>query len=313
MSGKKKRKANTIQRSFIGEAKEIFATTLRFFRVYPISLLPLLLCWGIYAATILYMEYYFDWNTYPQWINCLIVFGCIVAFCTIYGIACLILLELIQQIETGEKLCIGRATFDAFSRDFWKSLPLLLIWAILWFVLALLETLFSKRKEKETERELSARSAVGTLLGDGGSFGWSAAFFSALSKGIRMTVFLMLPAIAWENLGTLKSFKKGLKILKDVKESFVVAYGATGVFAALVMLIPGLIYYADAKLELNLPETVWYGVLIYMAFAASLSLLVEQLYMAQLYLWHMLWEKQKTTKKFGTTMKPSFFDKVNSL
>jgi len=83
------------------------------------------------------------------------------------------------------------------------------------------------------------------------------------------------------------------------------------------MLVPGIIYYVDSKMTLNLPEPFWVAVLIYMAFATSLSFMIEQLYVAELYLWYIRWEKesgqQKKTKKLSRTTRPTFFDGINSL
>ena len=98
-----------------------------------------------------------------------------------------------------------------------------------------------------------------------------------------MIVFLILPAIAWEDLGPVNAFRKGPYILGEVKKEFMVAYGMSGIFALTVMAVPGVIYYVDQKLTLNLPELFWVAVLIYMAFASSFSLTIEQLYVAKLY------------------------------
>lgn len=113
-----------------------------------------------------------------------------------------------------------------------------------------------------------------------------------------MVVFLILPAIAWEDLSTSKAFAKGFKILGEEKKEFLVAYGITGIFTISVMLIPTIIYTINDKLSLNLPESFWIGVLVYMAFAASLSFLVEQLYVAELYFDYMKGEKKTLSGSF---------------
>jgi len=306
-----------VHKSFWTETREVLTTSLRFFRVHPISIVPLISCWCVYAATILYMEYFFDWEMYSGTINVLICFGCFFLFSMVYGIACLILLEMVKQIETGEKISLLRASRDAIFRDFWKACPILLIWAVIWFVLSLLSALLSKSKDKNETEEISAHSAVGTLLGSDETFSLTGAFFSALSKGVRMVTFLILPAIAWEDMGPIKALKKGLMVLKNTKGSFLVAYGTTGIFTMLVMVVPALIYGISEKMELTLPEPFWYVVLIYVAFASSLSFLVEQLYVAQLYLWHMSWEKENakngTNKSLESIRKPSFFDGINDM
>ena len=306
-----------VHKSFWTETREVVTSSLRFFRVHPISIVPLLLCWCVYATTILYMEYFFDWEMYSGTINVLICFGCFLLFSMVYGIACLILLEMVQQIEKGKKVSLLRASRDAIFRDFWKACPVLLTWAIIWFVLSLLSALFSRNKDKNGTKEISAHSAVGTLLGSDETVNSISAFFNVISKGVRMVTFLILPAIVWEDMGPIKAFKKGLVVLKNAKGSFLVDYGTTGLFAIFVLFVPALIFKINSDFELNLPESFWYVVLIYVAFASSLSFLVEQLYVAQLYLWHMVWEKENTqngtNKSFESTEKPSFFDGINDM
>ena len=302
-------------KSSICDAKNIFLSSLRFFRTYPKSIFPLLFCWIIYASTILYMEYNFDWNKYSMQLNILIVFGIYVLFALSYGIACLIVLEIAQQVEQGEKPSFFNAVKDAMIKDLWKAIPIILLWAILWFILSLLAALFSKIRSTE-KSDLTAHSAVGTLLGDGKKFSLTSTFFHALSKGIRMVTFLIFPAIAWEDLGTAKAFRKGLHVLGEIKKDFLIAYGVTGLFFLMVMFVPALIFYIDSKLSLELPGFFWALVLIYMAFAMSLSFLVEQLYVAELYLWYMKWEResaQNTSQKLSDTARPSFFDDINSM
>lgn len=307
----------------ISSAKDIFTSSLRFFRVHPISLLPMLVCWSGYAAVILYVNYGYDWNSKTTTEAVIFAICCFLAYAIMFGVSNLILLEMIQQVESGKSISLGKAVIDAIFKDLWKALPLLLVWGIIWFVLAFISALLSRKgggDDREVEN-FSAKNAVGTLLGDKGGFRLSSAFFDALSKGIRMVVFLMLPAIAWEGYSPLKSFKKGLKILGDIKVHFIVAYGATAIFAALVLLAPAIIYMIDGKFDLQLPQPFWVAVLIYMAIASSLSLIVEQIYVAELYMWHFDWERineerislGKLPIPFGNTAKPSFFDKENTL
>lgn len=88
---------------------------------------------------------------------------------------------MVQQVKNGKKIKMGAAIKDAFLRDFWKALPVLLVWAVIWFLLNLLQVIFSKSKgNSKASGELTAHSAVGTLIGDGGSFGLSSLSFQAL-------------------------------------------------------------------------------------------------------------------------------------
>ena len=291
---------------------------LHFFKVHPISLLPMLVCWSGYAAIILYASYGYDWNGYSNSTNLLFSLCIYLAFSLLFGLASLILLEMVQQTESGKPISLIKSIADAIFRDLWKALPLLLIWGLIWFCLAVLSVLFSKKNNKSSgnKESFSAHNAVGTLLGDEKEFSSLSAFLDAVSKGVRMAAFLMLPAIAWEELSPLKAFRKGSEILKVAKWNFAEAYGKSGIFAFLVLLIPALIYKMDAELNLQLPETFWIFTLIYIAIASSLILIVEQIYMAELYLWYFNWQKENEKNKalgkpyipFNKSRRPDFFD-----
>lgn len=302
----------------LGSSKNIFSHSIRFFKTYPISILPVLISWAGYAAIVLYADFGYDWSKYSTEINFLFLFGCYISFAILFGLANLVVLEMMQQIESGNPISLAKATGEAIVKDLWRSLPLLLVWGFLWCILSILTALFSKKNgsEKTESESFSAHNAVGALLGEGVQMSLSAAFFQALSKGLRMTVFLMLPAIAWEDVSASKSFRKGLDILKDIRTHFVVAYGMTGLFTVLILLPPALLYKLDDIFHLQLPEMAWIIVFLYVAFASSLGLIVEQIYVAELYLWHIDWRKKNEERlargqlrlPFGRTRMPSFFD-----
>jgi len=302
-------------------SKDIFISTLKFFKKYPVCIVPLLICWCVYAWVIIYSEYYFDWNKYAWPINLGIVFSCYILFSLMYGFSCLFILELMQQAETAGKVIVVKAFFDALFRDFFKSLPLLFIWALIWFLLMLLSAIFSRDDKNDNDKELTAKAAVGTLMGEGDSISFSSSFFHALSKIVRMTTFMILPVIAWEDNSPRKAFKKGLSILADIKAEFTVAFGITGAFTTILLFGPSMLLLFVNKLDLVLPDQVWYVTLIYIACAMSLSFVVEQLYMAELYLWYKVCQSENEKRiargespiKLGATAKPSFIDDIKSL
>lgn len=306
------------------KAMSVFRSALRFFKRYPKCIIPLLVVWCIYASITLWIEYSLDFDQFTTGQSWAIVFGIYVLYSFLFGVSCLILLELIQQIERGETPSIFRAFFDTLIRNFWKAFPILLVWAVFWFLLAVLDALLSSKKDDEDDDgkpEFSAKAAVGTMLGADRKFSLSRAFIDALKKGLRMFVFLIMPAIAWEDLGPIAAVKKGTKTLRNTKGHFLAAYGLTEVFFLGVLLPPCLIYTLDDKLSLALPEPFWWFVLIYIACATSLTYLIEQLYVAQLYLWHINWEKdcarlkaqKKIPPKFSASKPPVFFEDFCSL
>ena len=239
------------------------------------------------------------------------------------GISCLLLLEIAQQVESEENICLFKALKDCFLRDFIKAFPVLIIWSIIWFILVVIQALFSKKKssDKGKDERLTAKSAAETLAGKSEGFSLTGVFFRALQKGVRMIVFLILPAVAWEDLSPVKAIKKGSNVFRNNIPEFLTGLALTELFSIIVFLPVTIIFILYYKVEIIFPEYVWYIVLVYIAFAWSLSFLVEQLYVAELYLWHIKWEnEQKIAKAQGKELpklmdvkKPSFFDNVQSL
>ena len=301
------------------KAMSVFRGSLRFFRKHPKCIIPLLVVWCIYAGITLWIEFSLDFDQFTTAQAWAIVFGIYVLYSFLFGVSCLVLLELIQQLEHGQRPSFFRAFFDTLIRNFWKAFPILLVWAVFWLLLSVLDALLSSKKDDEDDDgspAFSAKAAVGTMLGTDRKFSLSRTFISAMKKGLRMFVFLIMPAIAWEDLDPIAAVKKGTKTLKNTKGHFLAAYGLTEIFFLVVFLPPCLIYSLDDKLALALPEPFWWFVLIYIACATSLTYLIEQLYVAQLYLWHINWEKdcarlkaqKKIPPKFSASKSPVFFE-----
>ncbi len=265
------------------DALAVFRGTFRFFRRFPRCILPLLLAWCGYAAVTLWLRFGADLNRYTAGDTLALAFGVYFLFSLLFGLACLILLELLQQLEQNQAPGLLRAVRDALVRDLGKALPILLVWAALWFLLALLDALLSPRERKEKE-PFSPRAAVGILTGAGRRPSLLRAGLAAAAKALRMFAFLVLPAVAWEDLGPVASVKKGVRTLRGQTGAFLAAYGLTELFALAVLLPPALLYALEDRLSLPLPDGLWWGILLYVALASSLTFLVEQLYVAQLYL-----------------------------
>jgi hypothetical protein len=301
----------------------LFLMSIRFFIRYPISIVPLIICWSIFAPVILYFKFYFNWDMFNTAESLIIIFLIYFGASFLIGISCLILLEIAQQVESEEEINLSKALKDCFLSDFIKAFPVLIIWSIIWFVLVVIQALFSKKKssDKGEDEKLTAKSAAETLAGIGDEFSLSKAFFNALQKGVRMIVFLILPAVAWEELSPLKAIKKGLNVFRNNIPEFLTGFALTELFSTIVFLPVTIIFIVHYNVEIIFPEYVWYIVLVYIAFAWSLAFLVEQLYVAELYLWHIKWEnEQKIARAQGKELpelmdveKPSFFDNVKSL
>lgn len=269
----------------IGEA------VLAFFK-YPQLLVPLLFSWTIYTGIILYFHSRFDWKPLGLSATLTMCFGIILAFSLLLCFSASWLLEMIEQIETGKPLHVGSALTNTIDANLFRMLPIALAWATVWFALAIVDTLTSKRKSKSSEnRDLSFESTTKLLVGTDTEFSWSGLTLDMVKKLVRMLVFLSLPAVCWRGMSGIAALGQGLKTARRHKVEFFTGYMLSGAAAALVFLPVALPAYLDAKKVIHVPAEAWPPMLAYLAFAWSFSIYIEQMFTAELYLWHMNWER----------------------
>jgi hypothetical protein len=282
--------------------------SMNVFKAYPSFLLPILTVWSVYAPTVLYLKYGYQWNQHgleeDLGVAALFLFG--LSFLIL--MSCAVVLEMIRQIEVGNPSLI-RATAKALGKDMFRVLPLSIVWATIWFVLTVIEAFLSKKKESNDDN-LTAQNAAATIA-NYREPSFSAAFIDALKKGVRMVMFLIMPAIAWENLGFLAATKKGLSVLRAHLGDFGSGYALTYAAAAIVFLPPGIIFELGTGRHgnpplIHFPDSVWVGTIIYVGLAWSFSIYLEQMFMAQLYLWHMKWESKVEIAKEEHQPLPEF-------
>jgi len=290
----------------IRTASELIKQSLVVLGKRPSLLMPLLMCWMFYAPIVLYFQFFFNWFQYPTFSVLLIVLGIITVFSLIIGISCLILLELIEQIEKGENASVLNAIWSIIKSDFLRALPILLVWALLWFIIHVVQAFFQRRNSSNDDEDFSARNAARTLAGMDSGWSLSSAFFEALKKGLRMIVFLILPAIAWEELSPISATKKGLSILRAHISEFATGFVLSEAVSTLVLLPAGIIFYITGKFHIVLSDGFWFGVIIYCAFAWSFALYIEQMFAAELYLWHLKWVKAREIAKKNNKRPPTF-------
>lgn len=283
--------------------------SLNVFIAYPSFLLPILTVWCVYAPAVLYLKYGYQWNQHgfeeDMGVTLLFLFG--LSFLIL--MSCAVVLEMIRQIEVGNPSLI-RAIAKALGKDMFRVLPLSIVWATIWFVLTVIEALLSKKKESNDDNTLTAQNAAATIA-NYREFSFSAAFIDALKKGVRMVMFLIMPAIAWENLGFLAATKKGLSVLRAHLGDFGSGYALTYAAAAIVFLPPGIIFKLGTGRHgrpplIHFPDSVWVGTIIYIGLAWSFCIYLEQMFMAQLYLWHMKWESKVELAKEKNQPVPEF-------
>jgi hypothetical protein len=298
----------------------LIKTSIGAFVKHPSLIAPLLACWAIYAPMVVYLKFFFQWDYYELSGQLFVLFIVIFIFSFILSVSCIMLLELVRQIETGSKPHILAAALSTIPNTV-KALPITITWAAIWFVITVIEMLLRQRCDDEDENaEFNAENVAKTIAGFE-DFSLSAAFFEGIRKGVRMIAFLIYPAIVWERKDVSSSVKKGLAVAKTHKAEFATGFVLTDLAAAVVFLPPAILFILSGKFDVEFPDWVWFTTTIYCGFAWSLSMLLEQLFTAELYLWHLMWEKDceiaqengEEPPKLESVKRPSIMDNIPDL
>ncbi|HZC37557.1 MAG TPA: hypothetical protein VE221_02650, partial [Sphingomicrobium sp.] len=244
-----------------GRGWGLIVHSLNVFRAYPSFLLPILAVWTAYVPSILYLRYEYRWEARGLRQDIAIVFFFIFALSFSILMCCAVVLDMIRQVEVGEP-SLFRAIGKAFGKDVFRILPLAIVWAIVWLILTLIEAILSKKRGGDNDT-LTAQHAAETIA-NYRDFSFSSAFIEALQKGVRMVVFLIMPAIVWDNLGLYDATKKGLAVLRAHLSDFGAGYALTYAAAAIVFLPPAIIFELGTGRHgnpplMHFPDSVWIG------------------------------------------------------
>ncbi len=295
----------------INEGWKLFKGSFRVLFKKPIFLLPIVVSWIIFAGVVLYLRYYF---TFPNSLALGFLYFYLLLFLITYVISLmnLLMLEFMQHIESGEKISLPKALKDLLSWNFFAVIPLALFWAFMWFIILIIQALTSKSKNKE-RAEPSVRDAARTLGGaESGPFSWLKLGLRMFEKLVRMSVFLALPAIAWENKGSFSAFRKSIEIVRKHPVQFLTTYTLTG-FTALLMALPLIPVFLLDDMGFVFSTTFWLVVIIYECIIWSLNVYLEQMSVGLLYLWHLKWEKKGSKGDLLSVSKPDLLDEFYEL
>ena len=295
--------------SKVGEGFELFKSSMIFIFKKPIFFIPIFFSWIVVAAVVLYNRYFFP---VLNSLTAIILYLYFLIFIMALSICMsnIVMLELIQQIESGEKTSLPKAIKEAVGLDMIKVIPVALIWGIVWLIIFILKALTSKVRENKAEP--SVEDAAKTMGGMNTPFSFFRLGLSMIEKLVRMIVFMALPAIAWENKGPFSAFKQSFQIVRRHPLQFLTSYSLT-LFAGIVMALPLVPIYIMDKMDISISTGVWLGVLIYAGIVWTLEIYFEQMSVAMLYLWHLKWVQSGQVGELSSVSKPDLFDEINEL
>lgn len=287
---------------------QLIKHSVKVFDTYPKLIVPLLISWLFYGAVVLYLDFGINFDALTASQVLLVVLATLFIFALLLTFSASVLLEMIEQHENGERIDLSVAFKDTFIKNSYRLLPIVIIWTIIWFLIIIIESLFtSKDGDKNTNEPVTAENAAKTLAGSGDA-SFASLSFDAIKKGVRMVVFLVLPAVTWEQKGSWQSIKRGLSVFKSNLSEFATGYALTGAISLLVFLPVGLVVFGSTEMNVNIPEWGWILVIIYTAFAWSYQMYLEQMFTAGLYLWHLKWEESVAAAEQGNRETPSMSD-----
>lgn len=285
----------------------ILIDTLKQLLRHPLLLIPIMIGWIYYASAIIYFDYHFNWDSYTFNQGMLIIFLILLSFCFVFSLSSFILLEIIEQIETNNKVNLLKALSDAIFIDTYKALPIIFIWAIIYFILEILEAIFSRRNKDNNHKTASYENIAGTLSGYD-SFSLTSLSFDIVKSGIRLIVFFIFPAIAWEDENCIGAIKKGTSAIKEHFQELLTGFISIE-FVALILGIPaGIMLSLSEHKIMTFSDTAWLYLILYIAFASSLYLYLQQMFVASLYLWIIKWKRAVRKAKLAKMPIPELKD-----
>ncbi|MBI2133598.1 hypothetical protein HYU11_02855 [Candidatus Woesearchaeota archaeon] len=284
--------------------------SVRFLFRKPVFLLPIFFSWALVSALVLFLRYYIFFPD-DLGLAVLAVFGVVFLITMTVCMANIVMLEFMQQMESGEKISFSRAFGEALV-DLPKVIPVALVWAVIWFIILVIKVLTSKKND-DSKPEPSPRDAALALGGaDSGPFSWLKLGLRMFEKLVRMYIFLALPAIAWENMGPFSAFRRAIEVIRRHPMQFITAYTLTGI-ASLFMAVPLIIVFYLDKSGVAFSSLFWTGVIIYEGIVWTFGIYLEQMSVGLLYLWHMKWLKKGGKGDLSSVSKPDLLDNVYEL
>jgi hypothetical protein len=255
-----------------GMLRDSFSVFSRFPKLIVPFFIGQILFLSFYATTIVWIRASLRPHATPNPLLCIGLFALFLVVGSLLEVAAsAIVLELVQEHESGRPMSFSRG-MKAMTRQLSTYFALGMIWAGIRF---LIDFLFGKRGKR----------GPGLLE-------------EALQRALRMGVFCVLPAVAWEGLGVWPAIDKGKavarKMLVDLSVGYVGSWAVGYLLWVLFGALPLLAYKYSHPAAISTSSPTFY---LWMAYVVGLLLIisaytsyVEQVYCAMLYLWHLKWE-----------------------
>ncbi len=286
----------------IEDAVGLIGHALTLFYRYPLLIVPLAGSWCVYALIVLVME--FQVITISPIFPWFLLQALLIYFLLTFSVsmASLVSLAMLRQVESGHSIKLFSAIGATLQRQTVRVVPIALIWALLWLALsaisAVLSALFGGKSLPDSGRseEISFEAAAKTLAGSDQNGYRENDSITAMKAGLRLFVFLVLPGIIWTNRKPIEAVKHAYRIAMDDWGAMASEFIASE-FMALATSIPLALFFIVANsFQGTFPDFVWIIVIVYCAAAWSITIYVEQIFAAELFLWHHRWAAENAAR-----------------
>ncbi|MBQ9150515.1 hypothetical protein IJX73_06250 [bacterium] len=290
------------------------------FKKHPILIIPALTAFTINSAISIYYTEIFNWEDIPGNTASVLIFLIILSYCLVLSFCNFILLEQIRYIETKNKPKL-HTTINRVVANTIITLPITIFWALLDLLLRIIKALQQNGSDEINEIDLDEFSfeKLAKILNKPQDLNFITLGIDAIQSGLRMIIFFIQPAIAWESENTINALKKGMACIKANIGEFTIGLLASEFMFFTLTLPIGIIFAISEANITHFSETIWLIVTIYTLFASSLYIFIQQTFAASLYLWNLNWLKaaQRAYKnnqqipKLKDIKKPSLLDGIN--
>jgi hypothetical protein len=289
---------------------EFLRDTIDVFTAFPAIILPI--SFSILTYFIVIYLLYWDLILVAKYLSMETLFSLIITssviFSICFSVGTLISLEVIKQIAEGNEPSLISAVYEFFTQDLLKAIPIISIWMIFTAIVTILYMLIQRLP-------IIIKEIVSSI-------------FDLIMTATRLFLFLIYPAIIWEEKNTFKAINDSYKLIRNNKVEFcsgiVISTVATFILEILslpvlfiLVLIVFFKYYSTDGYDIQALKTFLY---IIEAGAACIivafSLFIEQMFSTLLYIWIKTWRKEvfkaalekKPIPKLIEIEKPDFFN-----
>lgn len=314
--------------------RNIIDSSFRVFLAYPKLILPIFFAWIVFLISLIGSLFLIEWDLskpgdiiYPLFIYYFF-------FALLISVACSMLLEMIEQIENKENPSFFKSLKITLSENLNDMIPIIFVWSVLWAGITFIESIFSREKRRNPYSRDEAfiygdnglqeiDDVTKALEFFNGNFNLSlgAIFFEILKRGLRMMAMMSFCAIAWDNLGYYDAVKKAFRAVHSEFSEFASGFLTTGIVLLFIFLPPFMAFWmwSSGYAEIHIRNVVF--LIIYVICALSYAIYMEQLFMAQFYMWYRKWEEiAKKSLEIGREPPamedipvPSILDRFNDL